>query len=221
MYALIVIDGQNEFSKDGMRPVPNFLNAVKRISERAEQARKASCTIAWIRHFNKPNESQAFVPDTWGAEFYSGFGPKSGNDLEAEFHKNVYGAFAGTDVGIWLDSLQINTILIVGFYTHACVSTTAREALMMDLEVTIDYYGTGACDMTYELLGSLTADEVRNSALLQLANMGANIIVDNAEINSLNQKKVNLTIAYVKIDSAYLIGHVSKQRQRCRFELNY
>lgn len=99
MYALIVIDAQNEFSRDGKRPVPNFSNAVKRISQRAEQARKANCPIAWIRHFNKPNESKAFVPKTWGAEFHSGFGPEPGNDLEAEFHKNVYGAFAGTMSG--------------------------------------------------------------------------------------------------------------------------
>ncbi|MEJ7682524.1 MAG: hypothetical protein WKG06_32655 [Segetibacter sp.] len=44
MYALIVIDAQNEFSKDGKRPVPNFSNAVKRISERAHQARKETMT---------------------------------------------------------------------------------------------------------------------------------------------------------------------------------
>ena len=178
-YALIVIDAQNEFSKEGKRPVPNFSNAVKRISEIAEQARKENCPIAWIRHFNKPNESKAFVPDTWGSEFHSGLGPKPGSDLEAEFHKNVFGAFAGTEVGNWLESLKINSIVIVGFYTHACVSTTAREALMMDFEVSIEYNGTGACDMTHKLLGSLTADEVRNSALLQLANMGASIIIGN------------------------------------------
>ena len=195
MYALIIVDAQNEFSKDGMRPVPNFSNAVKRISERVEQARKENCPIAWIRHFNKPNESKAFVPNTWGSEFYDGFGPKQENKWEAEFHKNVYGTFTGTDVGIWLESLQIKDIVIVGFYTHACVSTTAREALMMDFQVTIDYNGTGACDMNHELLGSLTADEVRKSALLQLANMGASIIIDDNELNFSVQKKVNSTLA--------------------------
>ena len=72
MYALIVIDAQNEFSKEGKRPVPNFSNAVKRISERAEQARQENCPIAWIRHFNKPNESKAFVPDTRARNFILG-----------------------------------------------------------------------------------------------------------------------------------------------------
>ena len=184
MYALMVIDAQEEFSPDGRRPVPNFFDAVKSISERAEQARKNNLPIAWIRHFNKPYESKAFVPDTWGSEFHSGLGPQKENESEAEFHKNVYGAFAGTDVGMWLKQHNVTAVLIVGFYTHACVSTTAREALMMDFEVSIDFNGTGACDMTHEFLGSLTADEVRNSALLQLANMGASILIDNKEMNS-------------------------------------
>ncbi len=194
MYALIVIDAQNEFSIDGKRPVPNFSSAVKSITENAEQARKENFPIAWIRHFNKPNETKAFVPNTWGSEFYAGLGPKPGSDLEREFHKNVYGAFTGTDIGIWLKSLRINAVLIVGFYTHACVSTTSREALMLDFDVSVDYNGTGACDITHELLGSMTADEVRNSAILQLAHMGANIIKDNNEINFSSQKKANLTI---------------------------
>jgi nicotinamidase-related amidase len=184
MYALIVIDAQNEFSRDGKRPVPNFYTAVKRISERVGQARRENCPIAWIRHFNKPTESKAFVPGTWGAEFYAGLGPKRERNSEKEFHKDIYGAFAGTDVGIWLESQQIKAVLIVGFYTHACVSTSAREALMMDLEVSIDYSGTGACDMTHELLGNFTADEVRNSALLQLENMGAKILIADFEIHA-------------------------------------
>lgn len=179
MYALIVIDAQNEFSKNGKRPVPNFSEAVKNISERAERARKENCAIAWIRHFNKPNESKAFVPDTWGSEFTTGLGPQSGSNLEAEYHKSVFGVFGGTDLELWLRSLKITSVVIVGFYTHACVSTTAREALMLEFQVSIDFNATGSCNMTHELLGSMTADEVRSSALLQLANMGANIIVDN------------------------------------------
>ncbi len=46
---------------------------------------------------------------------------------------------------------------------------------MAGLDVHIDPNGTGACDMAHESLGELTADEVRRSALLQLANMGVHI----------------------------------------------
>lgn len=173
MQALIVIDAQNEFSKDGKRPVPNHINAVEVIRQRVEEARTEGRPIAWVRHFNKPTESPAFVPGTWGSEFVDGFGPKPDAENEKEFHKNVYGAFTGTHIGPWLESMNANEILLTGFYTHGCVSTTAREAIMAELVVSIDPNATDTCDMEHELLGKLTADEVRRSTLLQLANMGA------------------------------------------------
>lgn len=173
MNALIIIDAQNEFSENGKRPVVNLLDALGVIHLRVEEARLKKTPIAWVRHFNKPNESKAFVPGSWGAEFLPGLGPLTDAVNEEEFHKDVYGAFTGTKIGEWLNQKDAKGILITGFYTHGCVSTTAREAIMTGLNVFIDANGTGPCDMSHELLGSLTADEVRRSALLQLANMGA------------------------------------------------
>ena len=40
MQALIVIDVQNEFSKNGKRPVPNHDVAIAAISKRVEEARQ-------------------------------------------------------------------------------------------------------------------------------------------------------------------------------------
>jgi nicotinamidase-related amidase len=175
MQALIVIDAQNEFSEKGKRPVPNHSTALKAIGRRVDEARRESRPIAWVRHFNLPGESAAFMPNTWGGEFSPGFGPQPGIAIEKEFQKNVYGAFTGTGIGAWLKSVGADQVLIAGFYTHGCVSTTTREAIMSNLEVSIDPDATGACDMTHEILGKQTADEVRRSALLHLASMGATI----------------------------------------------
>ncbi|MGH2550651.1 MAG: hypothetical protein ACRDHN_14755, partial [Thermomicrobiales bacterium] len=65
--------------------------------------------------------------------------------------------------------------LIAGFYTHMCVSTTSREALMRGLRVSIDPAGTGATALSHPELGELTADEVRRTALLHLHHLGAEI----------------------------------------------
>jgi len=175
MQALIVIDVQNEFSSQGKRSVPGHDAALTAIDARVAQARSAGWPIAWVRHHNKPTESPAFVPGTWGAEFSPGFGPAADAHLEKEFNKDVYGAFTGSNLGSWLSQLGVVTVLIVGFYTHGCVSTTSREAIMAGLDVWLDPAATGACDMEHPVLGRLTADEVRRSALLQLVNMGARI----------------------------------------------
>ena len=172
MQALIVIDAQNEFSAVGLRPVPSHAKALKCIHRRVADARQEGRPIAWIRHYNKPNESRAFVPGSWGAEFSTGLGPHSGLRSEKLFEKDVFGAFTGTKLEQWLRAIGAGSLLLVGFYTHMCVSTSAREALVRGFDVAIDPDGTGACDLDHELLGHQSAEEVRRSALLQLTNMG-------------------------------------------------
>jgi nicotinamidase-related amidase len=185
MKALIIIDVQNEFSPTGKRPVPGHAEIIEAIRNKVAQARKEGIHIAWVRHFNRPTESPAFVPGSWGAEFVRGFGPDntseqgkefSTSDKEKEFSKDVYGAFTGTDIGSWLKKINAGEVEIAGFYTHGCVSTTAREAIMAGYEVYLHPEATGSCDIVHEVLGIQTAEEVRRTALLQLANMGAHVL---------------------------------------------
>lgn len=171
--ALVVVDAQNEFSSGGRRPVPNHTLALSAIRRQVERARQERRPIAWVRHYNRPHETPAFARGTWGAEFSPGLGPKTGFGIEALFEKDVYGAFTGTAIGDWLRFHGVQSILVVGFYAHMCLSTCAREALSRGFQVLLDPEATGSCDLESELFGKQTADEVRRSALLHLTNMGA------------------------------------------------
>ena len=175
MQTLLVVDAQNEFSPHGKRPVPNHADALAAIRRRVDEARREGRPIAWIRHHNRPDELPGFEPGAWGAEFSEGLGPLPGRREEAEFVKDVFGAFTGTSVGSWLDKQGSGEVLIVGFFTHMCVSTTAREALMRGLRVAVDPVATGACPIQHELLGEQSAAEVQRTALLQLSHLGVEI----------------------------------------------
>jgi nicotinamidase-related amidase len=175
MRALMVVDVQNEFSADGLRAVPNHGAVLDRIHVHIAHARKEGWAIAWVRHYNKPHESRAFVPGTWGAEFSPGIGPEKGFGPEGIFEKDVFGAFTDTGLAEWLTSKGVSEVLLVGFYTHMCLSTSAREALTRGFEVDVDPDATGACDIEHPLLGRQTADEVRRCALLHLTNMGVKL----------------------------------------------
>lgn len=179
MQTLIVIDAQNEFSDNGRRSVPAHNEILARIQWHVHSAREDGEPIAWVQHHNKPNESPAFVPGSWGAELSPGLGPKSESRLEKRFQKDVFGAFFGTGLEEWLLSVKADRLLLVGFFTHMCVSTSAREALVRGFSVCIDPAGTGAHDLVHPMLGRQTADEVRRSALLQLSDMGAEILEFN------------------------------------------
>jgi|SRR5215813_11459591 len=173
--ALLVVDAQNEFSPAGKRPVPNHVAALASIRNHVENARREGRPIAWVRHHNKPQESRAFVPGSWGAELSPGFGPAAGFGPETMFDKDVFGAFSDTGLEEWLHSVGVTSVLVVGFYAHMCLSTSVREALIRGFEVLVDAESTGARDLEHPGLGSQTADEVRRSALLQLTNMGAQL----------------------------------------------
>jgi nicotinamidase-related amidase len=175
MQALLVVDAQNEFSAQGQRPVTNHAHALSRIRAHVEQARQDARPIAFVVHYNKPDESPAFVPGSWGAELSPGLGPETGFGPERRFEKDVYGAFSAAGLESWLRSAGVTEVLIVGFYTHMCLSTSVREALVRGFDVVVDPEATGARDIDDDVLGRQSADEVRRTALLQVVNMGATL----------------------------------------------
>jgi nicotinamidase-related amidase len=180
MQALLVVDAQNEFSDQGLRPVPNHTRALERILEHVEAARDEHRPIAWVRHYNRPHESKAFVPGSWGAELSPGLGPLEGHGPERLFDKDVFGAFTATGLEAWLRSFDVTEVLVVGFYAHMCLSTSVREALIRGFDVRLDPEATGSRDLEDPVLGRLSADEVRRSALLQLLHMGATLAPSRA-----------------------------------------
>src|SRR5215472_7026704 len=100
--ALVVVDAQNEFSAGGNRPVPNHSSAMAAIQGQVDRARQERRPIAWVCHYNKPQEASAFTRGTWGAKLSPGLGPQTGFGVEALFEKEVYGAFTGTTIEEWL-----------------------------------------------------------------------------------------------------------------------
>lgn len=176
MQTLVIVDAQNEFSPEGSRAVPDHASAIAAIQRRIEAARADDLPIAWVRHHNLPHEWPAFEPGSWGAAFAPGFGPAPDRPNEREFVKTVFGAFTGSDLGAWLTEIGSDEVLITGFYTHMCVSTTAREALMRGQRVSIDPDGTRATAIEHPLLGLLSAEETRRSALLHLHHLGVELI---------------------------------------------
>jgi nicotinamidase-related amidase len=178
MLAFMVVDAQNEFSSTGQRAVPDHTAALARIEALVQQARERGLPIAWVQHHNRPNESKAFVPGTWGAELSPGLGPQNGFGPEKLFQKDVFGAFGAAGLEEWLRSNGVTQVLIAGFFTHMCVSTSSREALVRGFDVFIDPTATATHALEDPILGKQTADEVRRTALLHLQDMGVVLSAD-------------------------------------------
>jgi len=173
--ALVVVDAQNEFGPGGERTVPNHEEALQVILERVAEAREEGRPIAFVRHHNTEPGANAFVAGSWGAEFSQGIGPRVGTEDETEFVKEVVGAFSTTNLEQWVRAQGCDSVLLVGFFSHMCLSTSAREAYVRNLNVAVDPDGTASRAIKHELLGEQTSEEVRRTALLHLASLGVSI----------------------------------------------
>ncbi len=66
---------------------------------------------------------------SWGAEFYKGIKPLSG---EAVITKHRYDGFWGTNLELLLKSKRIRTIIATGVSTNCCVEATVKSGFMRD-----------------------------------------------------------------------------------------
>jgi nicotinamidase-related amidase len=90
---------------------------------------------------------------------------------EPVFHKTAHSGFIGTTLESYLRAAEIDTLVIVGFTTQHCVSTTTRMAedlgfqayVVADATATIDQIGIDgrkrtASDVHYSALSDLNGE---------------------------------------------------------------
>lgn len=144
MIAVLVIDMQKDFFRD------QFLKErqktlVAEINSVIGLARARKYPIIWVRQEFEPDLSDAFlvmrrkkqyqtIRGTEGIQLVSGLDYRAGDH---EIIKKRYSAFFKTDLEALLSTLRIETLVITGINTHACIRTTAIDAYQRDMNVII------------------------------------------------------------------------------------
>lgn len=105
--------------------------------------RSINRTIVWIRQEFAPDLSDAFV-EMRKQSIQAHIAGTSGAELDVRLDvrpqdlvliKKRYSAFFNTDLDGLLSKLSVNTLILTGVNTHACIRTTAIDAYQRDLEV--------------------------------------------------------------------------------------
>jgi nicotinamidase-related amidase len=96
--------------------------------------------------------------------------------------KRLPNAFAGTELHALLTKAGRKELVLVGFMTHMCVSSTARAALDLGYRVTIDAAACGTRDLPDGAGAAIPAATVHAVALAELADRFAIIARDADEI---------------------------------------
>ena len=127
---LIIIDAQNEYIK-GPIQVPDVVEATARAKTLLTAVRHASGKVIHIVHHGSPDG----LFDLMGhrGAIIDDLKPRDG---ETVIKKTKPNAFADTDLAVKLGEPG-QSILVAGFMTHMCVSSTVRAALDLGYPTTV------------------------------------------------------------------------------------
>jgi nicotinamidase-related amidase len=159
---LVIIDAQNEYL-DGKLALPGVQPAVDALTRLLAKARAAGAPVVHIVH--KGRAGGLFDRDDHGGAIIEAVQPAKG---EIVIEKPLPNAFAQTDLDAELKVLARPSLVIAGFMTHMCVSSTARAALDLGYKTTVAADAAATRDLPDPLGGVIKADALHRAALAEL-----------------------------------------------------
>lgn len=130
--ALLLIDVQKAFD-DPAWGARNNPQAEQRIGELLSAWRQASRPVIHVQHLSTSPNS-LLRPNQPGCAFKPEAHPREGEPI---FQKSVNSAFIGTALETYLREQGIKKLILVGFTTDHCVSTTTRMAANLGFDATV------------------------------------------------------------------------------------
>jgi nicotinamidase-related amidase len=174
---LVVIDAQREYV-DGLLPLPGVQPALANIARLLKAARAAGAPVIHVQH--KGKAGGAFDPDKTAFQLAE---EAAARDGERVIEKALPNAFAGTDLKDVLDGLGKKKLVIAGFMTHMCVSSTARAALDLGFGTTIVSDASATRDLPRPDGGVIAAADLHEAELAALSDRFSIICKTDALVN--------------------------------------
>ncbi len=173
---LLIIDAQNEY-RSGALPLAGVDAAVGEIAALLARARAAGAPIVHVQHRGKPGGAFDLA-----AERGRIMREAAPDCAEPVVTKTLPNAFADTDLAEKLAVAGRKQLIVAGFMTHMCVSSTARAALDHGYRVTVPAAACATRDLPASDGGVLQAADIHRCALAELADRFAIVAQDAAAV---------------------------------------
>lgn len=161
--SLVLIDLQNEYLA-GPIALPGAEAAIANAARLLARARNNGAAIFHVAH--KGRTGELFDRTAERGAIVAALAPLPG---EPVVEKELPNAFAGTDLQAHLTGAGRKNIILAGFMTHMCVSSTARVALDLGYRTTIDADSCAARDLPDGRGGTIAAATIHDVALAELS----------------------------------------------------
>ncbi len=176
---VVIIDAQNEYVT-GALPLPGVEDALAEIDRLLTKARDAGAPIVHVKHVGAAGG--AFDPNDPRGDFAEGARPAAG---ETVVEKGLPNAFAGTDLADKLAALGNKNLIVAGFQTHMCVSSTVRAATDAGYDSTVIASACTTRDLpSSDGRSAVKAEDIHEISLASLADRFAVIAPGTDAIKS-------------------------------------
>lgn len=174
---LLIIDAQREYV-DGKLPLAGIDAALATGGRLLARARAARTPVVHVLH---RGGGPLFNPEDTGYQPAAPLIPLSG---EALVEKTMANAFAGTALQDTLEKIGRKKLIVIGFMTHNCVSSTVRAAKDLGYACTIVAPATGTRDLPDGRGGIISAERLQAACLAGLSDTLAKIVWDAEAIQN-------------------------------------
>lgn len=171
---LVLIDIQNEY-RAGPLALPDAEPAIEAAASLLASARASGAAIFHVAH--KGRAGGLFDREAARGAIVDSLAPLAN---EPVIEKALPNAFAGTDLQARLAASGRTNLVLAGFMTHMCVSSTARAALDLAFRTTIAADACATRDLPDGRGGTLAARTIHEVALAELSDRFALIVRSDA-----------------------------------------
>lgn len=173
---LVLIDMQNEYCA-GPVAAADAESAIDAAKELLSAARSCGAPVFHVVHKGRPG--MLFDRDAKRGQIITAVAPLPD---EAVIEKPFPNAFAGTDLHDRLSAIGRKNIVLAGFATHMCISSTARAAVDHGYRATVAADACAARDLPDGNGGVVPASTVHHVALVELSDRFAAIARDHRQL---------------------------------------
>jgi len=161
--ALVVIDFQNEYFS-GKMPIPEGAAALAKTRELITFADSHKIPVYHVQHV-APAGSPVFAIDGQTVKFHPDIQPRP---QDVVLQKSTVSVFASTDLDQQLKNAGIQTLIISGLMTHACVAGAARDAAPLGYNVIVASDASATRAITRANGVSIDKDSLHKAALAEV-----------------------------------------------------
>jgi nicotinamidase-related amidase len=175
--AVLIIDAQNEYSANGRLPLEGIDGALEHIAALLAAARSVGRPVVHVAHRGKPGK--LFDPETAAFAFADPAAPQAG---EAVVTKTLPDSFVGSELEATLRKTGTSNLIVAGFMTHMCVSSTVRSSIGLGFAPTVVAKACATRDLPDGHGGSIRARDLHRNELAALSDLFAAVIDDTSAL---------------------------------------